>query len=52
MPEGREDLALLTQQYLVSRYGGKRPGEDQVEITKQRWQRIKRSQLKSGRSNG
>jgi hypothetical protein len=54
VPEAQEDLDFITQHYLAARYGKQLPTEDEIHTLKQRWHRVKQSQLKraGGKSAG
>jgi hypothetical protein len=46
LPEAREDLDLVTQQYVRTRYGALLSTEDELNELSQAWNRIKQARLK------
>ena len=46
LPEAREDLDLVTQQYVRARYGAWLPTGDELDELSQAWHRVKQTRLK------
>ena len=46
LPEVREDIALMTQQYVAVRYGMFRPDEEIIKRLRQGWQRVRKQHVK------
>ena len=46
LPEARQDLAFMTQQYVSARYGDQPHTVDELRQLKQSWQRVKQNNLK------
>ena len=49
LPEAREDLAFVTQQYVSARYGTSLPTENELYNLRQSWYRIRQNRLKKQR---
>jgi hypothetical protein len=41
LPEGRSQLAVITERYVAVRYGGRRPGADTVKSLELAWQNVR-----------
>jgi len=51
LPEAREDLDLITQQYVRVRYGASLPNEEELRRLSQSWHRVKQNDLKRLRAH-
>jgi hypothetical protein len=50
LPVVREDLHLITQHYVKTRYGTFLPTEDELQEVRQSWHKIKQNRLKKPKS--
>lgn len=51
LPEARSDLDLITQQYVLTRYGARLPTEGELDQLSQAWHKVKQNNLKRITSN-
>jgi hypothetical protein len=51
LPEAQQDLDLITQQYVRTRYGTSLPADFEIRQLTESWQRVKQNKLKKAKRN-